>query len=41
MPGYAALVTAYETAEAESGGADTVVAATDRRHSDDERELVG
>ena len=41
VPGYAGLVTAYETAEAEAVGADTVVAATDRRQSDDERELVG
>jgi ABC-type multidrug transport system fused ATPase/permease subunit len=37
VPGYANLVTAYETAEAD----DTVVAATGHRHSDDERELVG
>jgi ABC-type multidrug transport system fused ATPase/permease subunit len=39
VPGYAALVTAYETAEAEA--IDAVAAATDLRHSDDERELVG
>jgi ABC-type multidrug transport system fused ATPase/permease subunit len=39
VPGYAALVTAYETAEAAEE--DTVVAAADPRHSDDERELVG
>jgi ABC-type multidrug transport system fused ATPase/permease subunit len=37
VPGYAALVTAYETAEVEAD----VAAVTDHRNSDDERELVG
>ena len=40
VPGYTALVTAYETAEIDAD-ADAVLAATDDRHSDDERELVG
>ena len=40
VPGYTALVTAYEIAEMDVD-ADAVVAATDDRHSDDERELVG
>jgi ABC-type multidrug transport system fused ATPase/permease subunit len=45
VPGYAALVTAYEIAEADAAEAaaeaHVAVAATDHRHSDDERELVG
>lgn len=41
VPGYAALVTAYETAETDATKVDAIVATTDHRHRDDERELVG